>query len=235
MYRKYIKRLLDIVLSLVMIVVLLPVYLILILVGAVKMKGNPFFIQPRPGMVDPKTGQECIYRMIKFRSMTCECDQDGKPLPDEQRLTKYGMFIRKTSLDELPEFFQVFTGKMSLVGPRPQLVRDMVFMTEEQRRRHLVRPGITGLAQINGRNCIRWEDKLAHDMEYVNHMSFMQDLKIILMTVVKVFKTESISNEGMAAAEDFGDYLLRCGRVTREEYDNKQKQAEELLRTSGPI
>ncbi|MBO5277965.1 MAG: sugar transferase [Lachnospiraceae bacterium] len=234
MYRKYIKRLLDIVLSLVMIVVLLPVYLILILVGSVKMKGNPFFIQPRPGMVDPKTGQERIYRMIKFRSMTCECDQDGKLLPDEQRLTKYGMFIRKTSLDELPEFFQVFTGKMSLVGPRPQLVRDMVFMTEEQRRRHLVRPGITGLAQINGRNCIKWEDKLAYDMEYVNHMSLLQDLKIMLITVVKIFKTESISYEGMVA-EDFGDYLLRCGQVTREEYDNRQKQAEELLRTSGSV
>ena len=230
MYRRYIKRLFDIAISLVVIVVLSPVYLILLIAGAIMMKGNPFFIQPRPGMVNPKTGQERIYRMIKFRSMTCECDQDGKLLPDEQRLTKYGTFIRKTSLDELPEFFQVFTGKMSLVGPRPQLVRDMVFMTEEQRRRHLVRPGITGLAQINGRNCIQWEEKLAYDMEYVEHMSFLQDLKIMIITVVKIFKTESICYEDMATAEDFGDYLLRCGRVTREEYDNRRKQAEELLR-----
>ena len=225
MYAKCIKRFFDILLSLLAIVVLSPVYLILIVLGAIKMKGNPFFTQPRPGRIDPKSGQERIYKMIKFRSMTQEKDAEGRLLPDEKRLTKYGEFIRKTSLDELPEFFQVLSGKMSLVGPRPQLVRDMVFMSEEQRRRHLVRPGITGLAQVNGRNCIEWEDKLRWDVKYVDELSFWLDLKIVLITVVKVFKTESISYEGMATAEDYGDYLLRTGKVSKEEYKQKQIEA----------
>ncbi len=224
-----IKRMLDIVLSLTAIIILSPVYIVLIILGAIKMKGNPFFVQPRPGKKNKKTGEETIYKMIKFRSMTQEKDKTGKLLPDEKRLTKYGQFIRKTSIDELPEFFQVLTGKMSLVGPRPQLVRDMVFMTDEQRRRHDVRPGITGLAQISGRNCIEWEDKLAYDVQYVDNMSFMQDLRIVLITIVKVFKTESISYEGMATAEDFGDYLLRTGKVTKEEYDIKQEKARKIL------
>lgn len=224
MYARVIKRVLDIILSLMAIAILSPVYIVLIIVGAISMKGNPFFVQPRPGKKDRKTGMETIYKMIKFRSMTNAKDKEGKPLPDDKRLTRYGEFIRKTSLDELPEFFQVLTGKMSLVGPRPQLVRDMVFMTPEQRRRHEVRPGITGLAQISGRNCIEWEDKLAYDVEYVEHMSFIQDFKIVLITIIKVFKTESISYEGMATAEDFGDYLLRVGKVSREEYERKQKE-----------
>lgn len=224
-----IKRMLDIVLSLTAIIILSPVYIVLIILGAVKMKGNPFFVQPRPGKKNKKTGEETIYKMIKFRSMTQEKDKTGKLLPDEKRLTKYGQFIRKTSIDELPEFFQVLTGKMSLVGPRPQLVRDMVFMTDEQRRRHDVRPGITGLAQISGRNCIEWEDKLAYDVQYVDNMSFMQDLRIVLITIVKVFKTESISYEGMATAEDFGDYLFRTGKVTEEEYSSKQEKARKIL------
>lgn len=193
------------------------------------MKGNPFFVQPRPGRIRRKTGKERIFKLIKFRSMTCEKDKDGKLLPDEQRLTGYGKFIRKTSLDELPEFINVLTGTMSLVGPRPQLVRDMVFMTDEQRERHKVRPGITGLAQVNGRNCIEWEDKLAYDKVYVDTMSIVQDIKILCVTVVKVFKTESISYEGMATAEDFGDYLLRTGKVSREEYEEKQREAMRLM------
>lgn len=230
MYARVIKRVLDIILSLIAIIILSPVYIVLIILGAISMKGNPFFVQPRPGKKDRKTGMETIYKMIKFRSMTNAKDKEGKPLPDDKRLTKYGEFIRKTSLDELPEFFQVFTGKMSLVGPRPQLVRDMVFMTSEQRRRHDVRPGITGLAQISGRNCIEWEDKLAYDVEYVDNMSFLQDLKIVMITIVKVFKTESISYEGMATAEDFGDYLLRIGKVSKEEYNRKQEEARGLIR-----
>ena len=229
MYAKYIKRLLDFILSLCAIIVLSPLLLVLTILGAIMMKGNPFFVQPRPGKKDRKTGMETIYKMIKFRSMTKAKDKEGKPLPDDKRLTRYGEFIRKTSLDELPEFFQVFTGKMSLVGPRPQLVRDMVFMTDEQRKRHNVRPGITGLAQINGRNAIEWEDKLIYDVKYVDNMSFLQDLKIVLITVIKVFKTESISYEGMATAEDFGDYLLRTGKVSKEEYDRKQEEAKKLL------
>lgn len=227
MYAKYIKRLLDVVASLLAIVLLSPVYLVLIVLGTIKMKGNPFFTQPRPGRINPKTGKEQIYKMIKFRSMTQEKDAEGKLLPDEKRLTRYGEFIRKTSLDELPEFFQVLSGKMSLVGPRPQLVKDMVFMTDEQRRRHLVRPGITGLAQINGRNCIEWEDKLKWDVKYVDELSFWMDLKIVMVTVVKVFKTESISYEGMATAEDFGDYLLRTGKISANEYHTKMNKLRE--------
>lgn len=228
MYERFFKRFLDILLSAFVIAVLSPLMLIMTIAGAIVMKGNPFFTQLRPGKIDPKTGKEKIFRMIKFRSMTQEKDGNGKLLPDEQRLTGYGKFIRKTSMDELPEFFQSFAGCFSLVGPRPQLVRDMVFMTEEQRRRHMVRPGITGLAQINGRNCIEWEDKLAYDLKYVDKISFMNDLKIVLLTIVKVFRTESISYEGMATAEDFGDYLLRTGKVSREEYDKKQEEAKEL-------
>lgn len=195
------------------------------------MKGNPFFTQPRPGKIDSKTGKERIYKMIKFRSMTQEKDAEGKLLPDEKRLTQYGELIRKTSLDELPEFFQVLTGKMSLVGPRPQLVRDMVFMTDEQRKRHLVRPGITGLAQVNGRNCIEWEDKLAWDVKYVEGLSLGMDIKIVLQTVVKVFKSESISYEGMATAEDYGDYLLRNSKITRKEYETGQSIALTVIKS----
>lgn len=229
-YQHIIKRLLDILLSLIAIILLSPVYLILIVVGAIKMKGNPFFSQPRPGLIDSKTGQERIFKMIKFRSMTQEKDANGKLLPDEKRLTKYGEFIRKTSLDELPEFLQVFSGKMSIVGPRPQLVRDMVFMTPEQRKRHLVRPGITGLAQVNGRNVIEWEDKLEWDLKYISTISLKTDFLIMLKTVIKVFKTESISYEGMATAEDFGDHLLNTGGVSLEEYLQKQQDAKELCK-----
>lgn len=223
MYRRYFKRMIDFVLSLAALIVLSPVMLILTVLGAIKMKGNPFFTQLRPGK------DEKIFRLIKFRSMTCEKDKDGKLLPDDQRLTRYGQLLRSTSLDELPELINILKGDMSIVGPRPQLVRDMVFMTNEQRKRHIVRPGLTGLAQISGRNAISWEGKLRTDLKYIEKITLANDISIILKTVGKVIKREGISDEGMATADDYGDYLLKTGRVSQEEYDRKQKEALRLL------
>ncbi len=223
MYAKFFKRVIDFTLSLCAIIVLSPVLLILTVLGAVKMKGNPFFTQLRPGK------DEKIFKMIKFRSMTCETDAEGKLLPDEVRLTKYGKLLRSTSLDELPELFNILKGDMSIVGPRPQLVRDMVFMTPEQRKRHSVRPGLTGLAQCNGRNAMTWEKKFEYDLQYIQNITFIGDIKILLQTVIKVFQRDGITEEGMATAADLGDYLLSEGRVTKEDYDAKQAEAKELL------
>ena len=224
MYEKFIKRLLDFLISLFAIIVLSPLFVVLILFGAVIMKGNPFFVQPRPGK------DEKIFKLIKFRSMTCETDDKGNLLPDEERLTKYGDFIRETSLDELPELFNIIKGDMSIVGPRPQLVRDMVFMTADQRRRHTVRPGLTGLAQANGRNGISWENKLQFDLDYIENITFVNDVKIILRTAVGVLKREGISEEGMATAVDFGDYLLVKGEISEQEYNEGQENAKFLLK-----
>lgn len=223
MYARFVKRPLDLFLSFCAIVVLSPVLLVLTLVGALVMKGNPFFVQKRPGK------DERIFSLIKFRTMTCEKDKEGNLLPDEKRLTPYGKLLRSTSLDELPELFNIFIGDMAVVGPRPQLVRDMVFMTPEQRKRHQVRPGLTGLAQINGRNAISWENKLKFDLKYMQKITFRKDMAIIFQTVMKVLRREDISEEGMETAADLGDYLLSEGRVTREEYDALQEEAKKLL------
>ena len=224
MYAAYFKRPLDVILSLMAILVLSPVLLVLTVIGAVIMGGNPFFVQPRPGKKD-KNGQEKIFKLIKFRSMNNRKDKNGNLLPDEQRLTKYGKFIRATSLDELPELFNILKGDMSIVGPRPQLVRDMVFMTPEQRNRHNVRQGLTGLAQCNGRNGISWEKKFEYDLQYIENITFWGDVKILLKTVKSVFVREGIHEENMATAEDLGDYLLRTGAVDMIQYQAKQSKA----------
>lgn len=223
MYAKYFKRVMDFTLSLFALLVLWPVLLILTILGAAKMKGNPFFTQARPGK------DEKIFKLIKFRTMTCEKDKDGNLLPDEQRLTKYGKILRSTSLDELPELINILVGDMSIVGPRPQLVRDMVFMTAEERNRHSVRPGLTGLAQVNGRNNMTWEKKFEYDLKYIAKITFWGDIQIMLLTVVKVFKRDGITEEGMATAADLGDYLLHTGRVDQDEYEKKQKEAQDLV------
>ena len=230
MYSVFFKRFFDILISFVALIILSPVLLILIIVGAIAMKGNPFFIQLRPGRISKKTGREKIFCMIKLRTMSNERDPEtGELLPDEVRLNKYGRFLRSTSLDELFELVNVLVGDMSLVGPRPQLVRDMVFMTDEQRVRHIARPGITGLAQVNGRNNIGWEEKLALDIRYVGRITLLGDIKILFKTVGKVLCRSDVVREGTASDLDFGDWLLEEGKVDQETYEEKQREAKELL------
>ena len=200
-YAKYIKRPMDFVLSLCAIIVLSPILLVLTVIGAIVMKGNPFFVQERPGK------NEKIFKLIKFRTMTCEKDSDGKLLPDEERLTKYGNFIRHTSLDELPELFNILKGDMAIIGPRPLLVKYLPLYNEVQRHRHDVRPGLTGNAQAHGRNGLDWDEKFELDIEYVENISFLGDVKIILDTVYCVIAGKGISQEGQATMEDFEDYI----------------------------
>ena len=229
MYAKYVKRPLDFVLSLTALIILSPLLLILTIVGAIAMKGNPFFVQKRPGRISKKTGQEKIFSLIKFRTMSNAKDKDGKLLPDKDRLNRYGRFLRSTSLDELPELVNIVKGDMAIIGPRPQLVRDMVFMTPEQRKRHTVRQGLTGLAQVSGRNNMSWEKKFEYDLEYIHRITFIGDFKIVLKTVGKVFKRDGITEEGMATAEDLGEYLLRVGNVAQNQFEQKQNEAKQLL------
>lgn len=228
LYRQFFKRFYDVLLSGIAIVVLSPILLVLIVLGWIKMKGNPFFVQLRPGKKNRKTGEERIFKMLKFRTMTCEKDENGNFLPDEKRLTKYGRLLRSTSLDELPELFCIFIGTMSIIGPRPQLVKDMVFMNDEQRKRHGVRPGLTGLAQVNGRNNITWEEKFEWDLKYVKKITLWQDLKVLFNTVYKVLKRSDVEREGTVSDIDFGDYLLKEGAVTEDEYAQKVAEAKEL-------
>lgn len=228
MYAKCLKRVIDFLASLCALLVLLPLFVILTVLGAVFMKGNPFFTQLRPGKKDA-SGNEVIFKLLKFRTMTNETDASGRLLPDDLRLNSYGKFLRSTSLDELPQLINILKGDMAIIGPRPQLVRDMVFMTEEQRHRHDVRPGLSGLAQVSGRNAISWENKLSTDLEYIEKVTFKDDLQIIFQTISKVFKREGISEEGMETAEDFGDYLLRTKKITQDEYDRLQNVACSLM------
>lgn len=187
MYAKYFKRPLDLVLSIIALIILSPLMLILTVVGAIAMKGNPFFVQPRPGK------NEKIFKLIKFRTMTCKKDASGNLLPDEKRLTKYGKFLRSTSLDELPELINIIKGEMSIVGPRPLLVEYLPYYTDKEHHRHDVRPGLTGLAQINGRNNITWDQKFNYDLYYVSNLKFILDIEIIFMTIKKVFLKENIA------------------------------------------
>lgn len=223
MYRKFFKRFFDVVLSACALIVLLPVLLVVAVLVRVKLGSPVIFCQERPGK------DENIFKMYKFRSMTDAQDENGELLPDEKRLTGFGRKLRATSLDELPELWNILKGDMSIVGPRPLLVRDMVFMTPEQRRRHTVRPGLTGWAQVNGRNILLWEDRLRYDLEYIDRIGFWEDVKIVFLTVACLFRHDDVATEGMATSEDLGDYLLRVGSVSWEEYTEKQSEARKEL------
>ena len=197
MYAKFLKRLIDFFLSLLAIVLLSPILLVLTIAGAVKMKGNPFFTQERPGK------NEKIFKLIKFRTMTNEKDENGNLLPDEQRMIPYGRMLRSTSLDELPELFNIFLGQMAIIGPRPLLVRYLPRYNAEQRRRHEVRPGLTGYAQAHGRNAVTWQDRFKMDVWYVDHLSFKVDVEIFFATIRAVLRHEGISGDGVETMTEF--------------------------------
>ena len=215
MYEKYFKRMLDFLLSLIAFIVLSPIMAIVYILVRIKLGKPVIFKQERPGK------NEKIFTLYKFRTMTDKKDEQGNLLPDAERLTKFGKFLRSTSIDELPELVNIIRGDMSIVGPRPQLVKDMLFMTEEQRKRHSVRQGLTGLAQVNGRNNITWEEKINYDLEYIKNITFINDVKIVIKTIGKVFAKEDIQTDGMETAEDLCDYLLRTKQITEKEYKEK--------------
>ena len=197
MYKNYLKRTLDFILSTFAFILASPVFLLVTLLLVIANKGKAFFFQARPGK------DEKIFKVIKFKTMTDEKGADGELLPDAERLTAIGNFVRKTSLDEIPQLLNVIKGDMSLIGPRPLLVQYLPLYNTEQKRRHNVRPGISGWAQVNGRNTISWEKKFEYDVWYVDNLSFMLDLKIIFMTVKKVLVSEGISADGEATVEAF--------------------------------
>ncbi len=201
-YARYVKRVLDFVISLTALIILSPVMLLLTLLGAWQMRGNPFFVQPRPGKIG-KDGKEKIFHLIKFRTMTNEKDKDGNLLPDEKRLNGYGMILRKTSLDELPQLFNILTGSCALIGPRPLLVRYLDRYSPEQRRRHEVRPGLTGYAQSHGRNNLSWKEKFELDVYYVDHLTFIMDVEVFFKTILVVLTRSDISSQTSVTMEEF--------------------------------
>lgn len=224
-FKKFFKRAFDLIssLSLFLLLNVTLIFPVIMIMVAIKMKGNPFFTQARPGL----NGK--IIKIYKFRSMTNERDAEGNLLPDDVRLTKFGKMLRNTSLDELPGLINIILGQVSVVGPRPHLVSDMMFYSEDAYRRQLVKPGLTGLAQISGRNNITWEEKFNYDLEYIDKMGFFYDLGLIFKTIGKVLKKEDIATEGMVTHEVYGDYLLRLGAIDKETYDDKNRQAKIIL------
>lgn len=207
LYRPFFKRFYDFTLSLLALIALSPVLLLLTVIGAIVMRGNPFFVQPRPGRVGKKTGQEKIFPLVKFRTMTNAKDKSGNLLPDEDRLTKYGKFLRVTSLDELPELFDILVGHMSIIGPRPLLVQYLPAYTEKERLRHTVRPGLTGLAQVNGRNYLPWDERLAFDVVYVQKITLWSDMAILFKTVLNVLRHKDVAIDTAAIDEGFLDEI----------------------------
>lgn len=211
LYRVFFKRFYDILLSGMAILVLSPILLILIILGAIKMKGNPFFTQLRPGK------NEKIFKLIKFRTMSNAKDENGNLLPDDVRLNKYGKILRSTSLDELPELFNIFLGQMSIVGPRPLLVEYLSYYTEEEKHRHDVRPGLTGYAQVHGRNTVDWDVRFAMDVKYVKNVSIWIDIKILFMTVLKVLMRSDVFEDANAHEGNMAEYR----RAQQKEQVNK--------------
>jgi lipopolysaccharide/colanic/teichoic acid biosynthesis glycosyltransferase len=225
MYRKYFKRLFDVICSLLALIVLSPVLLVTDIWVRVKLGSPVIFKQKRPGL------HEKIFTLYKFRTMTDQKDEQGNLLSDEVRLTKFGKMLRSTSLDELPELWNILKGDMSIVGPRPQLIKDMVFMTTEQRERHSVRPGLTGLAQVNGRNAIAWETKLQFDLDYLKRITFLRDLALIFRTLYKTIKRDGISQEGMDTGMDLGEYLLETKKISLEDFYRREKYLQAIEKT----
>lgn len=224
MYKSCFKRIFDIISSGAALIILSPVLIYIAYLVKTRLGSPVLFTQIRPG-------KDCkLFKMYKFRSMTDERDADGNLLPDEVRLTPFGKKLRATSLDELPELINILKGDMSVVGPRPQLVRDMVFFTEDEMKRQTVYPGLTGLAQICGRNNITWKEKFAYDLQYIKDISFWEDIRIIYRTIFKVSAQEDIATDGMETAEDYGDWLLRQGKICKEEFEQGQKTADYILR-----
>ena len=228
LYEKHVKRVLDIACASAAITAFSPLYLGVAVLVKIKLGSPVLFTQDRPGLIGPD-GKERIFKMYKFRSMTDEKDENGNLLPDEIRLTSFGKKLRATSLDELPEAFNILNGTMSVIGPRPQLVRDMVFMSKEQRMRHTAKPGMSGLAQVKGRNSVTWEEKLNWDLKYMERISFHSDVTIILKTVVAVLRRRGITDGENATALDYGDALLKACNVTQEEYELKQMDAKHII------
>lgn len=205
MYAKFFKRFLDIVISLVALIVLSPILVILTILGAVAMRGNPFFVQMRPGKIDKKTGKEKIFPLIKFRTMSNKKGRDGKLLPDSERLNAYGKALRASSLDELPELINIALGHLSCIGPRPLLPEYLPWYTEEERHRHDVRPGLTGLAQVSGRNNVEWDRRFQLDVEYVRNISFVNDVKIVLLTIKKVLGKSDVAEDTSKSEGNFAE------------------------------
>ena len=224
MYRYFFKRVIDIFLSGLAMIILSPVLLILTILVAIFLGRPVLFKQVRPGYKNK------LFCLQKFRTMTNECDSEGNLLPDSERMTKFGRFLRSSSLDELPELWNIFTGKMSIVGPRPQLVKDLVFFDDETMKRQSVRPGLTGLAQVSGRNNATWDERFECDLKYVEKITFWRDVKIIFKTVGKVFSRSDIATEGMDTSEDYGDYLLRLNRIGEDEYKEKVSKSKEMIK-----
>jgi lipopolysaccharide/colanic/teichoic acid biosynthesis glycosyltransferase len=229
-YQQYGKRAADVLVSLVALCAFWWLYLVVAALVWLHLGSPVLFKQLRPGKIDPETGRERIFCLYKFRSMSEKRDESGALLPDEQRLDQFGRLLRATSLDELPEVFNILRGDMSIIGPRPQLVRDMVFMTAEQRRRHIVKPGLSGLAQIHGRNHISWEEKLKWDQQYIQRVSFMGDISIALRTISVLFEKQEVAErDGPPVTCDYGDWLLQSGQISVQEYEKKLAEAQKIL------
>lgn len=223
MYKSIVKRLIDILVSAIGLILLSPVFILIAVLVAVRLGRPVIFSQIRPG----KDGN--LFKLYKFRTMTDERDKHGDLLPDDMRMTNFGRKLRESSLDELPELFNILKGDMSLVGPRPFLVYDIVFYTDKEMYRKSVLPGLTGLAQVSGRNNITWEEKFKYDFQYIDNINFLQDMKILYRTFFKVAEQSDIATDGMETAERYGIYLLRKNRITKDEYETGVRKANQIL------
>ncbi len=222
-YERFFKRLIDFTLSFIAIIIFSPIFVLVYILSLIFLRANPIFKQYRPG----KNGR--FFVLYKFKSMTDKMDKYGNLLPDKDRMTTWGRFIRKTSIDELPQLFNILRGDMAIIGPRPRIAEECVFLDSNHQDRFKVRPGITGWAQVNGRNSIRFDKVVEYDKEYVENISFLFDLKIFFKTIGYVFKRKGITQEGTVSNEFHGDYLLRTGQISQEYYDKKIAQARQMV------